>query len=99
MATQQLYNQYLGSKASTTSTTITGIMFCFPSDPTGESCSTQRPLQTPWLRRSTLELASSRERTLVIHRGVTSTTLGSIGKTVEVAATRAEAPPSGTMAG
>src|SRR5438094_4048983 len=74
-------------------------MSCFPSDPMGESCSTQHPLQTLSLQRSTLELASSRERTLVTHRGVASTTLGFIGKTAEVAATRAEVLLSGTMAG
>src|SRR6266566_4159986 len=74
-------------------------MSYFRLDPMEESCSTQLQLPTPWHRRSIQEQASINAQTLVVHRGVTSTTSGSIGKTAEVAETRAGVPLSGTTAG
>src|SRR6266581_5243711 len=99
METQQLYSRYLESRVSITSRTITGTTFCFPSDPTGVSCSTLLPSQTPLHQRYTLALANSSGPMLEARRGATSTTSASIGKTVEVAATPAGVPLSGTMAG
>src|SRR5437773_5936476 len=99
METRQLYSRYLESKESTTSRTTTGTMSYFRLDPTEGSCSTLRRLPTLWHRRSILVRVSISAQTLVIHRGVTSTTSGSIGKTVVVAATRAVVPLSGTTAG
>src|SRR6266581_1603913 len=99
MGTRQLYSRYLESKVSITSRTITGTTFCFPSDPTGVSCSTLPPSQTPWHQRYTLAPANSSGPMLESRHGATSTTSASIGKTAEVAETRVEALPSGTMAG
>src|SRR5260370_23408400 len=99
MVTQQRYNRYLESKELTTSRTITGTMSYFRLDPTEGFCSTQLPLPIPWRRRSILVRVSINAQTSVLHHGVTSTTSGSIGKTVEVAETRVVAPLSGTMAG
>src|SRR6266566_7588095 len=99
MVTRQPCSRYLGSKELTTSLTTTGTMSYFRLDPTEESCSTLRRLPTPWHRRSILVRVSISAQTLVIHRGMTSTTSGSIGKTVEVAETRVGAPLSGIMDG
>src|SRR5437773_9304587 len=99
METRQLYSRYLESKESTTSRTTTGTMFYFLLDPTEGSCSTLRRLPTLWRRRSILVRVSISAQTLVIHRGITSTMSGSIGRIVEVVETRAAAPPSGIMGG
>src|SRR2546430_8660658 len=74
-------------------------MSYFRLDPTAESCSTQLQLPTLWPRRSILVRVNISARTLVTRHGVTSTTLGCIGKTVEVVETRAVAPPSGITGG
>src|SRR6266571_668178 len=74
-------------------------MSYFQLDQTEGSCSTLLQLPTPWHRRSTLVRVSINAQTLVLHHGVTSTTSGSTGKTVEVAETRAGAPLSGITAG
>src|SRR6266702_3030322 len=99
MATQQLYNPSLESKELTTSPTTTGPMYYFPLDPTGESCPTLRQMPTLWLRQSIPVQVSINARTLVLHHGVTSTTSGSIGKTVEDVETPVGALLSGTTAG
>src|SRR5437016_3152153 len=99
MATQQLYNRYLESKELTMSRTTTGIMSYFRLDRTVGSCSTLRRLPTLWRRRSILVRVSISAQALVLHHGLTSTTSGSIGKTVVVAETRVGAPLSGTTGG
>src|SRR5438876_8132655 len=99
MVTRRLYNRYLESKESTTSRTTTGTMSYFRLAPTEGSCSTLRRLLTLWRRRSTLVRVSINARTSVLHHGITSTTSGSIGKTVVVAETRVGVPLSGTTAG
>src|SRR5437870_1092842 len=99
MVTRRLYNRYLESKELTTSPTTTGIMSYSRLDPTEGSCSTLHRWPTPWHRRSILVRVSISAQTLALHHGLTSTMSGSIGKTVEVAETRAGAPLSGTTAG
>src|SRR6266480_7212017 len=99
MVTRQLYNRYSESKELTTSLTTTGTMSYFRLDPTEESCSTLPQLPTPWRRRSILVRVSISAQTLVLPHGVTSTTSGSIGRTVEVVETRVGVPLSGTTAG
>src|SRR5437016_11457647 len=99
MATQQLYNRYLGSKELTTSRTTTGTMSYFQLDPTGGSCSILLRLLILWRRRSIRVRVSISAQTLVLRHGVTSTMSGSIGRTVEVAEILVGVLQSGTTAG
>src|SRR6266699_6075077 len=99
MATPQRYNQYLGSKASITSTTITGITCSFLLDQMAGCCSTLLLSRIRSLPQFTLALVSTSAPMSETPLGATSTTSGSTGKTAEVVETRAGAPPSGITGG